>query len=419
MKTAVCLGATGNLAFSVAHMVLSLKKFMNESLDNIIVFHDGWKDSDLNALLLISNKVVLRRYSLDDFKRRMGGGNDLDMSNKNLNHWSHMVFSIYEIFDLIKEYDKVLWLDCDIIIRGCFTDIFNFSPIAMRRGIIAKLSSAITKKIKNDQYIFNSGVVLVDSSLVKYDLLSKAYAITSETFNNLKYPDQTVLTFLCDYYGIKCNELPSKYHYFASVLTNDNFREALIIHTPATSKPWNNQIMSLLFPEFWNNYYYWLKLGGSDQLRNQTPKHFEVARSPGHLLRYLIFSQIFFDFVMKAPYIFRYDDFNYHYDFTKYKITLTFKYASKVFYKIILNGRVSFFICSYVATNALFDYFEALRVLFAGGNDAKKPVVVKRTSTYVYINFNDLEFNESSFKFIDYLISETKEKLMSFLLEFK
>ena len=73
MKTAVCLGATGNLAFSVAHMVLSLKKFMNESLDNIIVFHDGWKDSDLNALLLISNKVVLRRYSLDDFKRRMGG----------------------------------------------------------------------------------------------------------------------------------------------------------------------------------------------------------------------------------------------------------------------------------------------------------------------------------------------------------
>ena len=44
---AIVLGATGNIAFSVAHMVMQLKQYMYDDIDNIIIFYDLWLDSDI------------------------------------------------------------------------------------------------------------------------------------------------------------------------------------------------------------------------------------------------------------------------------------------------------------------------------------------------------------------------------------
>lgn len=132
-QNAIVLGATGNIAFSVAHMVMQLKKFMYHDIDEIIIFYDGWKNNDINIIKKIWNKCTFVNYSIEYFKNKINI-KDLDNTKGGLNHWKHMVYSIYELFSLLDNYKKVLWLDCDIIIRDNFKEIFNFDSIAMRRG---------------------------------------------------------------------------------------------------------------------------------------------------------------------------------------------------------------------------------------------------------------------------------------------
>lgn len=149
---AIVLGATGNIAFSVAHMVMQLKQYMYDDIDNIIIFYDQWLDSDIEIIKSICDKCIFIHYSFDFFLERMKT-QSIDSMYGGLQEWKHLVYSIYELFNLLEKYHKVLWLDCDIIIRGNFRELFNFNKVAMRRGTILKLSKALGISIENDEYI--------------------------------------------------------------------------------------------------------------------------------------------------------------------------------------------------------------------------------------------------------------------------
>ena len=131
---------------------MQLKKYMYDDIDKILIFFDNWSDNDIDIIKKICDKCIFIHYPIEYFKQKVNL-KKLDYTKGGLSEWTHMVYSIYEIFDLLDNYKKVLWLDCDIIIRDNFKEIFDFDNIAIRLGNILKLSSAIGLNIENDQYI--------------------------------------------------------------------------------------------------------------------------------------------------------------------------------------------------------------------------------------------------------------------------
>lgn len=155
---------------------------------------------------------------------------------------------------LPKETERVLYVDCDIVVNGSLKDLWNwkFSP----KACIAALEEQ--EKLKNDrtkilQYpikysYFNSGVMLINlTEMRQVYSASEAIRYIEEKTNIIKYHDQDVLNFFFhdkkDFFPLKYNvmdiyllrraQLPQRYtHEIASL------RNPTIIHFSGPIKPW-------------------------------------------------------------------------------------------------------------------------------------------------------------------------------------
>lgn len=413
---AIVLGATGNIAFSVAHMVMQLKQYMYDDIDNIIIFYDQWLDSDIEIIKSICDKCIFIHYSFDFFLERMKT-QSIDSMYGGLQEWKHLVYSIYELFNLLEKYHKVLWLDCDIIIRGNFRELFNFNKVAMRRGTILKLSKALGISIENDEYIYNSGVVLVSDD-IKYDnITTECYDITRKQFDVIKYPDQTILTYICNKYKINVNDLPSDYHYYATATANDNFYSAKIIHTPAENKPWNNALFSLMFPEFYTNYQKWLALGGSSNANKERFFFDEVGDSPAHFFSYIKHSidivSIYNKYINKIHHCDLYCKLYIH----ESVIRFIFNSNKNIFYKFSIGKathekykKYGVSICTHNPSDLFLSFLDDVKNTFHKIN----PIVVSQKK-YQYIKFIFHNDTDAVF-FLNMLIHTTSKTLKDMMI---
>ena len=405
-ERAIVLGATGNIAFSVAHMVIQLKEYMYKDIDNIIIFFDNWLESDIKIIKSICDKIIFIKYSLDDFLNKINA-KTVNLESGGLRHWKHMVYSIYELFNLLDKYHKVLWLDCDIIVRDNFKEIFEFDSVAMRRGIVAKLSSSIGMNIENDEFIYNSGVVLVCDNINYKTLANECYSITKKQFDVIKYPDQTVLTYICNKHNIKVHNLPSDYHYYATARTKDNFYSAKIIHTPAESKPWNNSLFMLMFPEFYKHYTYWTSLGGSKFVNKKEFFFNEVGNSPAHFFAYIKHSIKIISVYNKYSYMFKYNDINININIKDNAIRFILKNNKNIFYKISISNKYHISICNRNPNDSFLLFLKDINNIF------KYNSTITSEKTYQYINFS-FDYEKDAIYFLNMIIFGTIDILKKY-----
>ena len=159
------------------------------------------------------------------------------------------------ICDLLPiELERILYLDCDLIVNGSLKDLWNwkFSPNAC----IAVLEEQ--EQIRNDRTkvlhypreysYFNSGVILIDLQKIKENYSSsKAINFVKNHFHIIKFHDQDVLNYFFydkkDFFPLKFNvmdiflhkksKLPKRYISEAEALLNPT-----IIHFSGPIKPW-------------------------------------------------------------------------------------------------------------------------------------------------------------------------------------
>lgn len=396
---AIVLGGTGNIAFSIAHMVMQLKEYMYEDIDNIIIFYDDWLESDMKIIKSLCDKCIFIRYSLDDFLKKMKV-NSINLESGGLIHWKHMVYSIYELFNLLDKYHKVLWLDCDIIIRDNFKEIFEFNSIAMRRGIVAKLSTSIGMKIENDEFIYNSGVVLACDDINYKTLADECYSITRKQFDVIKYPDQTVLTYICNKYNIKVHNLSSDYHYYATARTNDDFYSAKIIHTPSeNSKPWNNSLFMIIFSEFCKHYRYWISLGGSKCINKKEFFFSEVGNSPAHFWAYIKHTIDMISLYNKYSYMFKF--YNVDVNINIKDNAIRFMLNNKnIFYKLSIYKKYHISICNRDPNDDFLSFLKNVKSIF------KENSTIVYEKKYQYIEFSFVN-EKNAMNFLNIIILGT------------
>lgn len=148
----------------------------------------------------------------------------------------------------IKTGGRVLYLDCDIIVKGDITCLFEreypaFISAVSDLRINGKRREHVKKITGGDYTYFNSGVIMFDFSHAdKVVPLDKMIDYIRERGEDIRWHDQDILNH---FYCADCTVLEEKYNYHTTYKSlGDLFfrkgeREAVIVHY-ANWKPWKS-----------------------------------------------------------------------------------------------------------------------------------------------------------------------------------
>tara|TARA_Y100001960_G_scaffold247860_1_gene263308 strand:- start:64 stop:909 length:846 start_codon:yes stop_codon:yes gene_type:complete len=132
--------------------------------------------------------------------------------------------------------EKVIYLDCDVMVKKDLADLWLTKLDDHPIGAVAELNSPIKnyllKKFQLDNY-FNSGVLLLDLNRLRRE---KQFDRTLELLHanhDLIYPDQDAMNVV---FRASWHELPIDFNYMSLEKSTD----ASIVHY-ALAKPWNSR----------------------------------------------------------------------------------------------------------------------------------------------------------------------------------
>lgn len=163
----------------------------------------------------------------------------------------------YRLFiqSLFPEYDKILYLDCDITVLGDVSELYNIdledNYIA---GVIenwilhSEVFSHYTKEavgIESKDYI-NSGIMVMDLAKLRENKIEEQFVDLINTYNfNVIDPDQSYINYLCrgkiKYLPFEWNRTPLE------IIECENPK---IVHYALGTKPWH-------VPDMFLGYHFW------------------------------------------------------------------------------------------------------------------------------------------------------------------
>lgn len=237
---------------------------ISEVNKNIIISYvSKYKNSRIN---FIDMNSILANLNLEQFMSRRD-------NYKYISIETYFRFFIPEIF---KNYDKVIYLDADLIVLRDIADLFAekideyYCAAVVDKFMENSLKSDANKTSqykhlsyrqyfktilnkKNDLY-FNAGVLLLNvKKLIEDNISDKLWNFVKEK-SPLEFQDQDALNSICEekvkYIDIKWNILKRK---------NDNVTSAFIYHFIGPEKPWGNDKSSYKYNysyinEWWHLY---------------------------------------------------------------------------------------------------------------------------------------------------------------------
>lgn len=242
-----------------------IEHMVQQNYYRIYVFHTGVDKNRIEQLNSLSNKQM--RIQCIDVSPR------IDTHCSNLYEKDYFTKEMYYRFiipEVLSFYDKVIYLDCDLIVEE---DIANIIPADMEGHYLAGVKNPISKgnvpiierylgiSLKN--YI-NSGVLVFNiRNCIKDGIVGKCFAMVSQAAKK-KYwcPDQDILNKVC-YDRILL--LPYKWNYMWQFLVEgtteqkEAFQECLdecgnnfsVLHFTSSVKPWSHPRYPLA-KRFWH-----------------------------------------------------------------------------------------------------------------------------------------------------------------------
>ena len=174
-------------------------------------------------------------------------------------HFSREMYFRLLIAELFPQYEKVVYLDCDLILRSDIAELFQ---IDIGDNIIGAVNDfidremysycAVELKINPEDY-FNSGMLVINTKLFNEHCIKQLCTNLLKSMPRLVYPDQDILNMSCNgkiyYFNSEWNfqwqhECNQKQFY--------NAREKIkIIHYASNIKPWKYPGQPLAI-EWWN-----------------------------------------------------------------------------------------------------------------------------------------------------------------------
>lgn len=176
---------------------------------------------------------------------------------KKIGTHSYISLSAYyrlKLVSLLPKIDKVLYLDCDVIVSSDLTELFETDISEYyAAGVkdIAVNSSGYVPKLENGNLYFNSGVLYFNLDKIRKDNIESEFEkYTIENFDKIRVGDQEIINVVCQ--G-KIKELPSVWNVQSSNFVNrsDYTKNPNIVHYVGRNKPWKFGSIN-----YWKNLYF-------------------------------------------------------------------------------------------------------------------------------------------------------------------
>ncbi len=205
---------------------------------NIHILNTGLKEENKDAILKLANKnfnILFEdiSYCIEPIKAML----------KDVYHFSVVMYYRLFIEKLFPQYDKVIYLDCDIVVLGDISKLYNVNLGGNLIGACQEQvinSNETFRKYANlgigvpcEKY-FNSGILLMNLKKFRQEKLCEQFVYLINTYNfDVVDPDQAYLNVLC--YN-KVKYLPNGWNKEALPIKLEG--KLNIVHYALYKKPW-------------------------------------------------------------------------------------------------------------------------------------------------------------------------------------
>lgn len=171
-------------------------------------------------------------------------------------HLDKIVFGRLHIPNLLKNKDKALYLDIDIIVNQPLEELYDidlndFSIGAVPDGKWDQEQSKRRLGLENNHIYFNAGVMLMDlKKLRENKFFDKVIEYCLNPDRDLKLNEQDALNII---FGNNYKSLDLRWNYTHGHSEEQNFegKEIGIIHYTGSIKPWDCRSLSPFRKEYW------------------------------------------------------------------------------------------------------------------------------------------------------------------------
>ena len=217
---------------------------------NIHILNTGLLDSNKNAIMKLANKnfnIIFEdiSYCIEPIKALL----------KDVYHFSVVMYYRLFIEKLFPQYDKVLYLDCDIVVLGDISKLYN-------TNLYNNLVGACQEQVINNnetfkdyatfgvgvpcEKYFNSGILVMNLKKFRQEKIAEQFVYLIKTYNfDVVDPDQAYLNVLCHN---KVKYLPNGWN--KASLPNKLEGKLNIAHYALYKKPWQ-------YDDVINGEYFW------------------------------------------------------------------------------------------------------------------------------------------------------------------
>ncbi len=257
MKLDICFSSDNSYSKYMATTIASI--LSNSKEDEELYFHI------LDCGITEENKN--RIYELKSIKQF-----NIIFYNTNENKYNLPHYLRLNIASIIKDIDRVLYLDCDTIVLNSLAEIFsidinNYYAIVCEDVYLNRIFKFKEMHgLNKDEIYFNSGVMMINLKLWRENNLEEIFYNDYLKFGNTGHADQDILNRIIKNH-IKV--IDSKWNFLShKKVYNEPLKEINIIHY-AAAKPWKKDVSNVFFvEEFWKYYQYtpWYKINSLETI---------------------------------------------------------------------------------------------------------------------------------------------------------
>ena len=272
-KLAYLLACSDGIAFAAGNVAISLNKYMPNKEFDIVIYNNGYQEKNKSALLKIP-KVILRDFNLDpefvSFMLSEEGLPSAQAGGRWKNKSKLFSFIHFEIFNLLNEYETVIWLDVDMSIQADISELENYGPLGISKDL-----NWNTVWTVGDQFFspvpgydmnlpgYCNACIVVNDKLENYDKLAKyCYDTAIKYASQLKNIDQSVFQLMLQDFNLVPKQIP--WNDYCCHAQHELAAIAKIVHFGTERKIWNDESYLRCFPEWFRVHLEWLALGGMD-----------------------------------------------------------------------------------------------------------------------------------------------------------
>lgn len=202
-----------------------------------------------------------------------------DIPDNIAEHVSFETNSRLKIASLLPELDKIICMDCDLIVLKSLKDLWetDISHYESACTLDPPTTSELFKKQTNLENYFNTGIMLANLKMWRQNNVEeKIFAAIKQHQKILRFPDQDSLNIAIKKMKTldnKYNILASYLDYYSDALKNEMIKNPTVIHWAGTKKPWNesNVKFSNIYWKYATKSHFFMGIL-NDYLKNKTSR---------------------------------------------------------------------------------------------------------------------------------------------------